>query len=44
MMAMWLMEWLQEVVGMNRILGFCFRKKYLELRACLFLKSFEWTD
>jgi hypothetical protein len=32
------------VDGMNRILGFWFRKKYLEMRACLFLKSFEWTD
>ncbi|MET3372832.1 hypothetical protein ABIC89_001880 [Variovorax boronicumulans] len=29
---------------MNRILGFWFRKKYLEFRASLFLKSFEWTD
>jgi len=30
--------------AMSRILGFGFRKKYLDLRVCLFLKSFEWTD
>jgi len=41
---MWLIEWLLKMVGVKRILGFWFRKKYLELRACLFLKSFEWID
>jgi len=34
----------QKEDGMQRILGFYFRKKYLEIRACLFLESFEWTD